>query len=55
MSKYTFTFIGRKSGAIGIRYKIKETIVAASQKKAAMMLYDRYEHIDILAVKKEKI
>jgi len=48
MKKYTFTFIGRQSGAIGKCYKITKTISSVSLKDAIDELYTEYEHISNL-------
>lgn len=43
MKKYTFSFTGRQTGAIGITYKISHTYQAKSQQEANSMLYTDYE------------
>ena len=50
---YTITFRGRTVGAIGIFYTIKETVTALSEKAAVLSLYDRYEHIHVIALREE--
>lgn len=45
MRKFTFTFTGRKTGAIGIVYKIKHTYTANDIREAINLLYADYEHI----------
>ena len=45
MQKFTFSFTGRKSGAIGIFYKIRVTYEANDINEAMSLLYADYEHI----------
>jgi len=45
MNKYKITFTGRLIGAIGIFYKITDTVQAANEKDAILALYNKYEHI----------
>jgi hypothetical protein len=45
MQKFTFSFTGRKSGAIGIVYKIKKAYQANDIEEAISLLYKDYEHI----------
>jgi hypothetical protein len=45
MKKYSFSFHGRQSGAIGIFYKINQNYTAKSLKEACTMLFVDYEHI----------
>lgn len=56
MKNYTFTFIGRETGAIGIRYQITATVQAKNQRDAELKLYDRYEHIgEIVLVSESEV
>ncbi len=48
MHKYTFTFIGRQSNAIGKCSKFTKTIQSTSLKDAIDELYTEYEHISNL-------
>lgn len=48
MKKYSFTFFGRQSGAIGIFYKIKDTYNVQSLSEAKSLLYEDYEHIQMV-------
>jgi hypothetical protein len=48
---YTFTFIGRKVGAIGITYRITVTTEADSVESAKAWLWEHYEHITQLEIK----
>lgn len=43
--KYIISFTGRKKGAEGKIYRIKETIISDSEDNAIKKLYDNYEHI----------
>ena len=52
MSSYKITFIGRESEAIGITYKITETVEAVTEEAAVLKLYDKYEHISVLNIEK---
>lgn len=47
---YNIEFIGRKSGAIGITYKIKDTIKANSEAEFIEKLYKKYENVSMLKV-----
>ena len=54
MTKYLATFIGRKVGAIGIRYQISVMVEAANKEAAELRLYDSYEHISNLELKEQE-
>ena len=54
MHTYKISFTGRLKGAIGIFYKITDTVRATDEKAATLALYDKYEHIHQLKVKKIK-
>lgn len=54
MKKYTFKFTGRKVGTIGKTVKFTASLQATSQSEAHLMLYNEYEHITGLTVKKSK-
>ncbi len=41
---YSFSFVGRQNGAIGIRYNISDTYEANSLEEAVAMLGKDYEH-----------
>lgn len=45
MKNYQISFIGRTKGALGITYRIVDTVQAEDEKKAILALYDKYEHI----------
>lgn len=45
MKKFTFSFIGRQSGAIGIVYEIRDSYKAEDIHEALSFLYEDYEHI----------
>ena len=51
MNTYKFSFSGRQSGALGIRYKINEEYQANSIGEALYMLWTDYEHIQHLKIK----
>lgn len=44
MKKYTFSFTGRQTGAIGIFYKITDVFEAENLSEAKSMLFANYEH-----------
>jgi hypothetical protein len=44
MKKYTFSFIGRQTGAIGIFYKITQEYTCNSIEEACTKLFIDYEH-----------
>ncbi len=44
MKKYTFSFIGRQTGAIGICYKITQEYKCKSIQEACTKLFIDYEH-----------
>lgn len=48
MLSITVTFVGRKSGAIGIMYTIKDTFIGETYQDVVYDMYKRYEHIRIL-------
>lgn len=50
MKKYTFSFIGRQTGAIGIFYKITEVYNCENISEAKSCLYRDYEHISQLKI-----
>lgn len=43
--RFKVTFYGRTKGAIGISYKITDTVWAPDVEGARLALYDKYEHI----------
>jgi hypothetical protein len=43
-------FIGRKIGAIGIRYTIQEKIKSMTLDEATKLMYEKYEHISGLEI-----
>lgn len=45
MKRYLIQFIGKKKGAIGIRYMIHAERNAEDADKAVLALYDEFEHI----------
>jgi len=45
MKKFTFSFIGRQAGAIGITYKISDTYEAKDIHEAMSLLYEDYDMI----------
>jgi hypothetical protein len=47
MARWKFDFIGRKKGAIGIFYDITAERDGETCDKAALALYDEYEHIHV--------
>ena len=47
---YNIEFIGRKAGAIGVTYKIQDTIKASSEADFIEKLYKKYEHVSRLRV-----
>lgn len=52
MTKYTFSFIGRQTGAIGITYPITETYDAKDIHEALSLLYEDYDQIRIVKSKR---
>ena len=50
MNTYTIEFFGRLAGAIGITYRIHETVQADTQGLAVLKLYDKYEHVSRLMI-----
>lgn len=50
MKKYTFSFTGRQTGAIGIFYSISETYECENMSEAKSCLYRDYEHISQLKI-----
>ena len=54
MTIYTAKFIGRIAGAIGIFYPITTQIEAKNRDSARIALYDRFEDIHKLELKKIK-
>jgi hypothetical protein len=51
MKKYTVSFNGRQSGAIGVTYQISETYEAANVHEVMSLLYEDYELIRGLVIK----
>jgi len=51
MNTYKITFTGRLKGAIGIFYKITDTVKAINEDAAILALHDKYEHINLPIVK----
>lgn len=51
--QFKITFIGRLAGAIGITYRIVETVEAENDKKAVLKLYEKFEHIHVLSIEKK--
>lgn len=54
INRYKISFTGRLKGAIGIFYKITDTVQAANENDAILALYDKYEHIHQPIVKQTK-
>ena len=54
MHTYKISFTGHLKGAIGIFYKITDTVQATDEKAAILALYDKYDHIHHPKVKKIK-
>ena len=50
MKKYKFSFTGRKSGAIGIFYKITAEYTCKDIHEAFSKIYTNYEHIKMLTI-----
>lgn len=50
MKKYTVNFIGNKAGAMGITYKIHDTIEALNDSDFIEKLYKKYSHVNKLKV-----
>jgi hypothetical protein len=53
MKKYTFSFVGRQSTAIGIQYAITDTYQANSLGEALYMLRTDYSYIKGLSTKED--
>ena len=51
MKKYTFSFKGRQTGAIGSFYKIQRSVNSPSLGHALGWLYEHYDHISFKCVK----
>jgi hypothetical protein len=49
--KWKLDFVGRKVGAIGIRYPITITVEAESANEARLKAYDTHEHISDMHAK----
>lgn len=45
MPQYLATFIGRKVGAIGIRYRMQDIVTANTPEAAELKLYEKYDSI----------
>jgi len=45
LHNFTFRFVGRQRGAIGITYTQTATTQAEQEADARLKLYDHYEHI----------
>lgn len=43
--KYRATFHGRTKGAIGVTYRIHETVDGETREAAERALYERFEHL----------
>ena len=48
MKTYNFDFIGRKNNAIGLTYRISDSVKAESYDEALLKLYDKYELISVM-------
>ncbi len=49
MSRYYFEFFGRRTGDIGLDYKIKTDVTASDYDAAVLALYEKgYEHIHVI-------
>jgi hypothetical protein len=53
LQPFKFSFVGRKSGAIGKTYKINATYQAFNQQEAFNQLYTDFEHITTLCLNGE--
>jgi hypothetical protein len=53
LQTFKFSFVGRKSGAIGKTYAIKQAIKAFNLNEAINELYTHFEHISTLCVNGE--
>jgi len=51
MIKYSISFHGRQSGAIGIFYDIKDTYKCEDLDTLKSLIYEDYEHIKSLVIK----
>lgn len=45
MSRWKFTFVGRRKGAIGIFYEISAERDGETCEKARLALYDEFDHV----------
>ena len=52
MYEYTFTFNGRKIGAIGSLSQFKVSVIAENDDLARLSLYENFEHITVVALHK---
>ena len=52
MYEYTFTFNGRKAGAIGSLSRFKVSVIAENDELARLSLYENFEHITVVALYK---
>jgi hypothetical protein len=50
---YRAKFIGRRRGALGERYEIEVSIVGMTPQDARLALYENFEHISSLTLRKE--
>lgn len=51
MKRFTFEFIGRQRGALGINSHFVVTVEAETEEDARLKLYDTHEHISVLQTK----
>ena len=47
---YNIEFIGRKAGALGITYKIQDTIKASNEAEFIEKLYKKYDSVHMLKI-----
>ena len=48
--RFDISFIGREAGAIGITYRIHETVEAEDAGAAILKLYKKYDHIKPISI-----
>lgn len=50
LKRWQACFVGRRVGAIGVRYEIDAIVEAVDKEQAELKLYDRFEHISNLII-----
>lgn len=53
--KYTISFVGRETGAIGVTYPITTTVEADNEEAAKKKVYEKYEHCTNWSIKEASL